>query len=194
MNRTRKSLALLVGICLLAVATAGLLAASAKKEPEFSVNNVEPQTVLYTIHRGHYQGVGQTIGRLFATAGQKAIAPKGSVSFAYLNNPTRVSSEHWLTEIRIPVDKEALKLAGTLGEMTDIKTLPGTQVVATVKPEGMADPAPIYKKLFKWIYDNSYMPQDNASEVFVSNVTHGDYAAMKSQISVPVEKISKEKK
>lgn len=191
MNRTKKMSAYFLSICLLVTVTAGLWAKSVAKEAEFTIEKTDQQVVLYTIYRGKYDKVGLAIGQLFALAGQKGITPRGPVTFAYLNNPTRVSSEHWLTEIRIPVNKEALKLAGTLGEMTDVKTLPATEVVVAVKPEGMADPGPLYEKLFMWIHSRGYMGIDNHSEIFLSNATNGNYAQMKSRIIIPVEKISK---
>jgi len=51
-----------------------------------------------------------------------------------------------------------------------------------------------HEKLFMWIHQNGYMPDDNACEAVISSTEQGDYAAMKSQISVPVEKIAKTKK
>lgn len=75
--------------------------------------------------------------------------------------------------------------------MTDIKTLPVTEVAVAVKPEGMADPGPLYKKLFTWIHSRGYIGVDNHSETFLSNATNGDYAQMKSRIIIPVEKMSK---
>jgi hypothetical protein len=75
--------------------------------------------------------------------------------------------------------------------MTDIKILPATEVAVAVKPEGMADPGPLYKKLFTWIYSRGYMGVDNHSEIFLSNATNGNYAQMKSRIKIPVEKITK---
>jgi effector-binding domain-containing protein len=191
MNRTQKLSAYLLGICLLVTVTAGLWAKPVAKEADVTIEKTDQQVLLYRIFRGKYDKAGQAIGQLFALAGQKGITPCGPVSFAYLNNPTRVSSEHWLTEIRIPVNKESLSLAGTLGEMTDIKTLPATEVVVAVKPEGMVDPGPLYEKLFTWIYSRGYMGVDNHSETFLSNATNGDYAQLKSRIIIPVEKISR---
>lgn len=159
-------------------------------QSELSIRTVPAQTVLYTIVRGHYQKTGQAVGALYALAGQKGLRPMGSPTYTYLNNPKLVSSEHWLTEIRIPVGDDALKLAGTLGDMTDVKQIPTVTVVVAVKPAGVPDPASIYEEIFTWLYKNGYRAADSPSEVFLANVASGDYAQMKSEIMMPVENSS----
>jgi effector-binding domain-containing protein len=158
-------------------------------KPKFEIRKVEQQTILYTIYRGPYEKSGQAVGKLFALAGQKGIIPKGSVQYAYLNNPHYISKEHYLTEIRIPVDKDALKLAGTLGEMTDIKVLPAIEMVVAKKPKGMADPNSIYNDMSKWIYENKYAGLDSPVEIILSGAMTGDYSQMEAEIMMPVKKI-----
>ena len=155
-----------------------------------SVRKINEEIVLYTIYRGSYDKVGAAIGKLFALAGSKAIKPQGPISFVYLNNPRYVSSQHWLTEIRVPVGKETLKHAGTLGEMTDIKAVPAVELAVAVKPEGQADPGPIYERLYTWIYKAGYMHIEDPRERFLTGASTGDYARMKSEIMVPVMKVS----
>jgi hypothetical protein len=127
MSELKKWSLFLLLVCLTVVSIVGFSAESAAGNPKFSIRKAEQQIVLYTVHRGSYDKAGAAVGRLFALAGQKQIRPYGPASYVYLNNPQSISSEHWLTEIRIPVDKEALKLTGTLGEMTDVKTLPAVE-------------------------------------------------------------------
>lgn len=163
-----------------------------RSKPEFAVRKVNEQTVLYTIYRGPYENIGPAIGKLFALAGQKGLIPKGPLSCAYLNNPQLVSKEHYLTEIRIPVDKDALKLAGTLGKMTDVKTLPAIEIVVAKKPKGTADPSPIYEKLNSWLYKNGYVEMDNPCELFPSQAMMKGYEQTETKIIIPVKKISLE--
>jgi len=163
---------------------------SAEDKPAFVIRKVEEQVVLYTIYRGNYDKTGAAIGKLFALAGQKGIIPRGPVLCAYLNNPEYVSSAHWLTEIRIPVGKDALKLAGTLGEMTDVKTLSALEVAVAVKPEGQADPGPVYASLYGWILKQGYMGVDTPCEKVLTNAMTGNYAQMKTEIMIPVKKLS----
>jgi effector-binding domain-containing protein len=157
---------------------------------EIVVRQVKPQTVLYTIYRGNYDKVGQTIGNLYAQAVKNKIWPSGAVYFAYLNNPEHVAKEHWLTEIRIPVKENALKLAGTLGEMTDIKKLPAMEVAVATKPAGQADSGPLYKSLGAYILKQGYVAYGGPCEKFLSNAKKGNYTQMKSEIMIPVKKIS----
>ncbi|UCG60152.1 MAG: GyrI-like domain-containing protein [Phycisphaerales bacterium] len=166
------------------------LRAKEANEQTFSIREADEQVVLYTIHRGSYEMAGRAIGKLFALAGQKGMRPSGPLCFVYLNDPKYVSSRHWLTEIRIPVAKEALKLGGTLGEMTDVKTVPAMKVAVAVKPEGQADPGPIYERLHAWIRRAGYVHIEDPREEFLTNAMAGDYAGMKSEIRIPVEKVS----
>jgi effector-binding domain-containing protein len=190
MSRLRISL-LLPAVGLMVIGAARISAESAGGKSSFAVRKVEEQVVLYTINRGGYDKTGPAVGKLFALAGQKGIRPRGPVSYVYLNNPKLVSSQHWLTEIRIPVGKEALKLAGTLGEMTDVKALPAMEVAVAVKPEGQSDPAPVYEDLYRWILKEGYVASQGPIETFLTKGAAGqNYAQMKTEIMVPVGRLS----
>lgn len=189
MNRVKVWFFSLSAMTLMAAGAVEIIAETTTSQPAFTVRKVEKQIVLYTIYRGSYDKVGITIGKLFALAGQKGITPRGQVSYVYLNNPHYVSSEHWLTEIRIPVGEDALKFAGALGKITDVKALPAMEMAVAVKPEGQADPGAIYDGLYTWIARQGYRAADNACEIFLTNATGGDYSQMKSEIMVPVKKL-----
>ena len=122
--------------------------------------------------------------------GQKGIFPRGRLSCVYLNNPGYVSSEHLLTEIRIPVSEDALKHAGTLGEMTDVKSLPAMEVAVAKKPSGVTDLVPVYNDFYDWLAKQNYVATENASEKFPINSMWVDYAQIKSEIIIPVRKLS----
>jgi len=192
----KKVLCTIIALTLILI-TAFCFAEAEKKDIdsklEFTVRNVDEQTVLYTIYRGPYENIGPAIGKLYALAGQKGLFPKGALSCTYLNNPQLVSKEHYLTEIRIPVDKDALKLAGTLGEMIDVKTMPAMEIVITKKPKGTTDQSPIYERLHNWLYKNGYVSMDNACEVFPSQAMMGNYEQTETEIMVPVKKTASEK-
>lgn len=190
MKRSKVWFLLLAVLLTTTIATMGIRAGQAADQPEITIRKVEPQMVLYTIYRGDYDQVGQAIGSLYALAVQNKIWPSGTLYFAYLNNPEHVSEEHWLTEIRIPVKKEALKLAGTLGKMTDIKKLPAMEVAVVTKPAGQADPGLLYTKLATWTLKQGYIVDGGPREKFLTNAKTGDYAQMKSEIMIPVTKNS----
>ena len=185
---------LFLAIGLMVAGAIGTSEKSASDKTSFVIRKMDKQAILYTIHRGSYDKIGMAIGKLFALAGRKGISPRGAMSYVYLNNPNYVSKKHWLTEIRIPVGEEALKLAGTLGEMTDVKALPALELAVAVKPEGQADPSPIYDSLYAWIYKRGYVVVEGPMEIFLTNVMSGDYSRMKTEIMVPIKKLPREPK
>jgi DNA gyrase inhibitor GyrI len=142
----------LLAVGLMAVSTIRICAESPTEKSAFTIRKLEPQVVLYTIYRGSYDQLGKATGNLYALAGKKRISPRGGACYVYLNNPQNVSSQHRLTEIRIPVDASALKLSGTLGEITDVKELPAMKVAVAIKPKDQADSASIYDSLYPLDY------------------------------------------
>ncbi len=184
---------LLIGAVIAASIAGRLLFAGEKAEQMkatgITVRKAEAQTVLYTIYRGPYEKIGAAIGELYATAGKNRIAPRGGVTFVYLNNPTSVAPEHFLTEIRIPVGEEAKKLAGKLGAMTDVKTLGPMEVATMEKAAGDMDYQRLLAKLYTWLAKNGYYAADNASETFSGSSGQNPMQA-KSEIAVPVEKVA----
>jgi effector-binding domain-containing protein len=190
MNRLKVWSLVLAVLALTAAVTVSIWAEQSSDSSSITTRQEKSQVVLYTIYRGDYDKVGQAIGNLYALAVQKKICPNGSLQFAYLNNPEHVSSEHRLMEIRIPVREDALKLAGTLGEMTDIKKLPVMTMAVATKPAGQADPGPIYANLGTRILKQGHTIDGGPCEMFLANASTGDYSRMKSEIMVPVTKIS----
>lgn len=190
--RTRLFL-MLAGIVVLNSMTAAAPAAQDTNSLSVSIGKMESQTVLYTIYRGPYEKVGQSIGELYAVAGKNQIVPRGNLRFVYLNNPHvfALNPQHCLVEIQIPVSPDALKLAGTLGTMTDIKTLIAMDTAVIKKPAGCKDYGKVYAYLFAWIAQNGYRPIDNAFEVFESaGPTQTCESMTQSEIIVPVTKVS----
>lgn len=191
MKKAKVWLVLLPAVCLIVICLVEVSAQSgAEEQSGISIRKTEEEVVLYTIHRGSYAETGQVVGDLYALAGNKGISPQGPVCYVYLNNPTRVSHKHWLTEIRIPVSKDALKAAGTLGKMTDVKILPAMEVAVTVKPEGQTSTRSIYERLHTWIIKQGYMPVGSHHEVFLTNFTTDDYSMMKTEITIPIRRLS----
>ena len=77
--------------------------------------------------------------------------------------------------------------------MTDVKSLLAVEVAVAEKGKGQADPSGIYEGLYKWIVRKGYMPSGSPMEKFLTGAMTGDYAQMKSEIMVPVIKISFDK-
>jgi len=184
------------GLSLMAVLLVAVLAASAATQAPaggVSLRETKEQVVLYTIYRGPYEGVGAKIGSLFQLAMPKGIMPAGPISFVYLNNPELVSKEHYLTEIRIPVGEDALKLAGTLGEFTDVKRLAAMQVAVISKPKGETDVGALRRTLAAWMREHGYEGIDTCCERFLSPMPTGGYADMETEIMWPVKQIPAQK-
>ena len=191
MKKKKTWLLLFLVVLFLSVTVYKISAKSPQSKEDVSVRTANEQIVLYTIYRGPYNQMGQAVGKLFALAGQKGLMPpRGPVTYKYLNNPTLVSSEHWLTEIRIPVAEDALKLVGKLGEMTDVKKVPAMKMAVAVKPEGLAEPGAVYNRLIIWIHRHNYAAIDGFREIFLTNMMSGDYSMMKSEIMAPIEKLA----
>jgi effector-binding domain-containing protein len=102
-----------------------------------------------------------------------------------LNNPLLISPEHWLIEIRIPVDVDSLKYAGTLGQMTDVKLLPAMTVAVAVKPEGQNDPEPAIRSLYAWIDQHGYRIAGGLWQTVFCDASR-DYAQMRTEFMIPV--------
>jgi hypothetical protein len=86
----------------------------------------------------------------------------------------------------LELTKEALKLSGTLGEMTDVKVVPGYKAAAAIKMPGVADPSPIHEELHRWIIANGYIPAGAPVENLLVGSTNSKYKSVKSEITIPV--------
>ncbi|MCP4712531.1 MAG: GyrI-like domain-containing protein [Planctomycetes bacterium] len=178
-------------LVLTVISSVELNAGLSDDDQKITVRKVNKQVVLYTIYRGHYEKIDQPIGELITKAIQNEIYPQGSVELAYLNNHKIISKEHWLTEIRVLVGRDALKLAGKMGPMTDVKELPAMEVVVAPKPIGVDDQGEIFQKMHVWIYKNGYMPLDGQCETFFSQPETTDYKQMETEVMIPVKKLPK---
>lgn len=149
------------------------------------VEREQGQVVLYTIYRGPYEEVGEPIGKLFALASEKGMTPAGPVTLVYLNSPWEAGPEHSLTEIRIPVAQTALEKEGTLGDLTDVKRLRGSQVAVMEKPQGMENPSWVFMIMMRWAADEGYITPGSPRET-MEGQPMDDYASMKTRIAMPV--------
>jgi DNA gyrase inhibitor GyrI len=182
--RYRSALTVLIGF----IALGSVTAEDRALEDEITLRTLEPQTVLYTIHRGPYADLGQAFGKLYGLAGSEGLRPLGPAVSVHLNNPQQIKPRHWLTEIRIPVAETALSLAGALGPMTDVKTVPRARAAATVKPAGADSPEWMLKKLYRWIYQSGYVPVDAPLQRMVGDSQAHEYKQMTVEVMVPIAK------
>ncbi len=179
---------LALSLAVIVAAVAVELFAEQDSNSDFAIKKSEAQTVLYTVYRGPYENIGSPVGELYGLAMQKNIKPRGPIALVYLNNPQNTDREHYLVEIRIPVDSNALQHAGSLGPMTDVKTLKATEYAVMKKQAGQRDYDAFYRTLYERITKEGYHRTDNAIEVFTENSMSGDYSQMKTETMVPVAK------
>ena len=170
-------------VCIVGICTRD---SKAQLNPDVAVRWVDSQAVLYTIYRGHYAGIGPAINKLYELACAKNLTPIGPVYTGYLNNPLLVTDDHWLIEIRMPVPIEALELAGTLGEMTDVKLMPAMKVVTAVKPEGQLNPEPVIRCLYTLINQRGYRIAGGMWQSVLCNEDSEDYSKMRTEFMIPV--------
>lgn len=188
-NKRRKTILLLsAALAMELIIIAGIYVRDgmAEDKSDVAIRWLPKQTVLYTVHRGHYDSIGPAIDRLYNLAVKKGICFCGPLSTGYLNNPASVSSEHWLIEVRIPVNAEALSYAGTLGPMTDVKTLPAEKVAVAVKPRGYTNPVPVIQNLYSWINSKGYIVTGRMWQTVI-NSCGGDYSAMETEFMIPID-------
>jgi effector-binding domain-containing protein len=168
-----------------------LVAGAAKdegKKDEVKLKNYKSKLVLYTVCRGGNKKVGLAARDLYFLAENKIIRLLST--YVYLNDREEVPSKHWLTEIRLDARSDAIEHAGKLGEWVDIKEIPAYQAVAAIKNQGVADSGPIYEKLYSWIFEHGYVPAGRPIENLLLGTTNAKYEKIKSEITIPVKKLS----
>ena len=138
---------ILILMVLLGWVCAASYAEQASNPNTVTLRTIPSQTILYTVVRGYYDKLGPAFGMLYGLAGIKGLTPMGPAMSVHLNNPRNTEGDHMLTEIRIPVDDTALELAGTLGVMTDVKTVPETLAAVGLKSKGVSDSGPIFDRV-----------------------------------------------
>ncbi len=148
------------------------------------IRQENPQIVLYTVHRGAKQTLPAAIRKLRDIAKDKGIKTEKGITLVALNNPLQQPGDHILTEIRIPVNSDALKYTGKLGEMTDVKRLPGCSVAVLEKRVGISDVFPYYENLYEYIRERERIPIYGPQETFSKDYDPNNYEKLKSEIKV----------
>ena len=74
-------------------------------EEGFEVKTLGAVKVMSAIHRGPFDRVGETWGRLFRHVSEKGFRPAGKARELYLSDPTRTPLSELLTEVQVPVEK-----------------------------------------------------------------------------------------
>jgi effector-binding domain-containing protein len=188
----KKIIVLILSLIILTeiVCIAGLCACKGRDQnkTDVTIRDMPQQTVLYTIYRGDSYQVGYAISKLYALAHEKGISPLGPVSTCRLNSPLLEEDDHGLIEIQIPVEENAIKQAGTLGDMTDVKVLPAMRVAVAVKPEGDGDPTEVIANLFSWINEKGFVVKGRMRQIVLGG-SKGSYHNLRTEFIIPIEEL-----
>jgi len=69
----------------------------------FEVKTLPPAKVMSALHKGPFNRVGETWGRLFKHVSDKGLRPSGKARELYLSDPARTPESELLTEVQVPV-------------------------------------------------------------------------------------------
>ena len=169
------------------ICIAGLCMCEAENENSngITIRELPQQTVLYTIFRGRDNNISDSVNKLYSLAELKGLSPCGPLSTCCLSDSGTAEDHHKLIEIQIPVESQAIELAGTLGDMTDVKVIPSMKVAVAVKPEGKNDPTEIIEDLFSWINKKGFVVKGRMKQNIL-NRGNGAYHTLKSEFLIPI--------
>jgi effector-binding domain-containing protein len=160
---------------------------AAERDP-YTFRMEEDQIVLYTVHRGDRETIRKAVNDLYALAETKGIRASSPFTLVALNNPLQPSREHVLTEIRIPVDPNALTRAGRLGPMTDVKRVLLHEVAVPRRRSrgNQTDRNRLAMNIYDWLRNMRRIPMFGWRETFFGDYRAQDYDQMDVEITVPV--------
>lgn len=178
-------------VCLFLVA--GCRSAGRKaKGPEgpalpVTIQTLPSQTVLTLAHTGPYEGMEETIDRLFSFMEQQGIQPTGELMGAFYDDPMNTPAEECRYEVRIPV------APGTAADAPfEVKTVPPTQTAGVTLVGSYEKISEEYGKLYTWIREHGYRPAGPLLEVYLvhpgSGVAPSEY---ETEVHVPIEPLTK---
>ncbi|MCK4395876.1 GyrI-like domain-containing protein [candidate division WOR-3 bacterium] len=159
-------------------------------EPEISIKETTPLTVVYLEKKGPYAETGKSMEELFALIEKKDVKLSGAPMGMYYDDPEKVKSEETRYEVLCPFEGE---FKGD--EELRVKELPA-QKVACVLYTGPYDKcAPTYKKLFGWIAGQNLVPTGAPVEKYLNDPSKVKPEELKTEILVPVKsKVETEEK
>jgi len=119
------------------------------------IKPVMEHPVVFALHKGGYDGIGATIGKVYACIGMNQLMPMGGPVMAFLKDPSQTQNpEEYETEVLVEVGQTALETLQ--GEGCSIKKIPAGEVAARVEFGPYDKVAANYGELAKWVADNGY--------------------------------------
>jgi len=120
------------------------------------VRHVRQATVVSTLHKGPYQSVGMSIGKVFGFVGANDLIPFGPPSMIYVKDPMSAKSpDEYETEVLLPI-APVPDVAKYQGEGIGVKVMPEADLVVKVEI-GPFDKVPqAYAGLSAWAGQYGY--------------------------------------
>jgi effector-binding domain-containing protein len=151
------------------------------------VKPVMEHSAVYALHKGPYEGIGATIGKVFGCIGANQLMPMGAPVMAYLKDPSQTQNpEEYETEVLVEVG--ATTLEALQGEGCAIKKIPAGEVAARVEFGPYDKAAANYGELAKWITDNGYVASGPALMATYNDPTTAAPEALISELMFMVVK------
>ncbi|MBM4354627.1 MAG: GyrI-like domain-containing protein [Deltaproteobacteria bacterium] len=119
------------------------------------IKPVVEHNVVFALHKGPYDGIGATIGKVYACIGMNGLVPLSGPTMAYLKDPSQTQNpEEYETEVFVEIGPTTLEQLQ--GEGCGMKKIPAGEVAARVEIGPYDKVAANYGELAKWIGKNGY--------------------------------------
>lgn len=148
-----------------------------------TIQTLPSQTVLALAHTGPYEGMTETIDRLFSFMEQQGIQPTGELMGVFWDDPMNTPAEECRYEVRIPV------APGTeVDAPFVVKTIPPTATAGVALVGSYEKIAEEYGKLYTWIREHGYRVAGPLVEVYLVHPGSGvPPAEYQTEVHVPIE-------
>lgn len=119
------------------------------------VRTLDKYSALHTLHKGPYESMGASIGKLFMCIGMNDLMPMGGPVMVYLKDPMHTQNpEEYETEVRVPVNPtDATSLRGP---GCALKVVPAQQVAIRLEKGPYEQTGKAYGQLAGWAAQNGW--------------------------------------
>jgi effector-binding domain-containing protein len=119
------------------------------------VRPVAEHQVVFALHKGPYEAIGMTIGKVYGCIGANQLVPMGGPVMAYVKDMTQTKNpEEYETEVLVDIGPTTLEQLQ--GEGCALKVIPAGEVAARVELGPYDKVAANYGELANWIKKNKY--------------------------------------
>ena len=152
-----------------------------------AVRAVPEHQVLHALHKGPYESMGASIGKIFMCIGMNGLMPMGGPMMVYLKDPMQTDKpEEYETEVRLPVNPAPgteLKGPGCV-----LKTIPAMDIAVQLQKGPYDQVAKAYGDLATWTVANGYEISGPAMMSTFNDPRSTPSAELLSELYFPVKK------